>query len=268
MFPFFVLLFFVLLVPTRAFQQQECLALFQQRWRHECPRQRYEATPSRFGPKSVRLDRTVLSSSLWTTVDALWKMNPYAAGAVVCGIKACSADLFAQQRQIRMNNVKDQPPKVIQKLDIRRNLAFLLYGVLYQGLGQELIYNHLYPLMFGTGVDLNTVVRKVMFDLFVQTTFLTLPIAYYAKSVVFGRPFKLAMQQYVDDIKDRGLLTKYFLLWGPVQSLTFSIVPEHFRITFIACVSFFWVIILSSLSSAGNRDREALVPEGPETITE
>lgn len=48
---------------------------------------------------------------------------------------------------------------------------------------------------------------------------------------------------------ENGLLTKYFLLWGPVQCITFSIVPEHLRVSFIAVVSFFWLIILSSVSA-------------------
>jgi protein Mpv17 len=270
----------LLLASTKAFQQQAIPSLLP-RLRHAGPTHRRNEVPfgSTTSQDRVPLDRTTnLSSSLWTTVDTLWKMNPYAAGAFVCGIKACSADFFAQQRQIRMRHFHDksdvfdqqqrqQPPKFVQEIDMKRNLAFLLYGVIYQGLGQELIYNHLYPLMFGTGVDVRTVALKVMFDLFIQTTFLTLPIAYYAKSVVFGRPVKYAIQQYVDDIKNKGLLTKYFLLWGPVQSLTFSIIPEHFRITFIACVSFFWVIILSSLSSAGNRDNVVVTPVMEDTDT-
>lgn len=259
-------------LQTEAFQQKS-LSVFQRKHHTYLPRDHLAPFPSSASCPTAptqtisRLDRTSLSTSLWTTVDALWKMNPYAAAGVVCGIKACAADLVAQQRQIRMHaaaavadhtpslqqSEQTRQPRNIQTLDARRNLAFLIYGVLYQGIGQEVIYNHLYPILFGSGTDMTTVFRKVIFDLCIQTTFLTLPIAYYSKSVVFGRPFKVAMQQYVDDVKHKGLLTKYFLLWGPVQSLTFSVIPEHFRITFIASVSFFWVIILSSLSS-GNRD--------------
>ena len=63
---------------------------------------------------------------------------------------------------------------------------------------------------------------------------------------------------YMEDIRKHGLLTKYryFVLWGPVQCsmfnaqcITFSIIPEHFRVTFIAMVSFFWLIILSTIAS-------------------
>ena len=57
------------------------------------------------------------------------------------------------------------------------------------------------------------------------------------------------MAHYVDDVKNRGLLFKFWGLWTPVQCMTFSIIPEHFQVSFIAAVSFFWVIILSSLSA-------------------
>ena len=102
--------------------------------------------------------------------------------------------------------------------------------------------------MFGTGGDPITVVKMVCFDLFVQTTFITLPIAYYFKSIIFGTSFIQSTKQYLSDVRHQGLLTKYFMLWGPVQALTFGVIPHHFRITFIAMVSFFWVIILSSIS--------------------
>jgi len=39
-----------------------------------------------------------------------------------------------------------------------------------------------------------------------------------------------------------------------VQCLTFGVVPPHWRIPFIALVSFFWLIVLSSISS--RRDAE------------
>ena len=62
------------------------------------------------------------------------------------------------------------------------------------------------------------------------------------------------MAHYVDDVTNRGLLFKFWALWTPVQCMTFSIIPEHFRVSFIAAVSFFWVIILSSFSARSNEE--------------
>ena len=208
---------------------------------------------------------TALRSALLSGIDALWKSSPYAAAAIVCGVKASAADFVAQQRQFRKDAAaieKEEAglsvtpataaaavPVPHPKVDKLRNLAYLIYGAVYQGITQEYVYNHLYPAMFGSGTDVVTVLTKVCFDLFIQTIFLTLPIAYLSKALIFRYSAKEAFRRYVDDIRNHGLLTKYFALWGPVQCLTFSIVPEHFRVTFIAAVSFFWLIILSSIAS-------------------
>lgn len=188
-----------------------------------------------------------------SAINTAFELNPYAAGAFVAGFKAGSADIIAQKRQIRMANAEkdDEVAKKEKRgIDIQRALAFLMYGAIYQGLAQEYTYNHLYPVLFGTETTAINVLKKVFCDMAIQTPLLTLPIAYYSKALLVGNSFKQAMAHYVDDVKNRGLLFKFWGLWTPVQCLTFSIIPEHFRVSFIALVSFFWVIILSSLSAA------------------
>lgn len=98
--------------------------------------------------------------------------------------------------------------------DLKRNFAYIVYGAVYQGMAQEYIYNHLYPVLFGFGTDLVTVLSKVLFDLLVQTTLVTLPIAYMSKAVIYRYGFREALRRYVDDIRNHGLLTKYFLSMG------------------------------------------------------
>ncbi len=206
-----------------------------------------------------------------SAINTAFELNPYAAGAFVAGVKAGSADIIAQKRQIRLANAEKAPEEQNKKekkgIDIQRALAFLMYGAIYQGLAQEYTYNHLYPVLFGTETTVFNVLKKVFCDMFVQTPLLTLPIAYYSKALLVGNSFKQAMAHYVDDVKNRGLLFKFWGLWTPVQCLTFSIIPEHFRVSFIALVSFFWVIILSSLSAAKDAGVEAK-SSAAETITE
>jgi hypothetical protein len=195
-------------------------------------------------------------------LDAFWKTQPYLAAGLTCGIKASAADIVAQKRHFKLREEEQQLPdndddeeksisaeSIGQKTDYQRNLAYLLYGALYQGVCQEFVYNHLYPAWFGTGTSVGVVVTKVLFDLLVQTTLVTLPIAYLTKALIYQYSFGEALRRYVDDIQNHGLLKKYVLLWGPVQCLTFSIVPEHLRVTFIAFVSFFWLITLSTIAS-------------------
>ena len=113
----------------------------------------------------------------------------------------------------------------------------------------EFVYNHLYPTIFGIGTGIRSVLSKVAFELLIQATFVNLPIAYLSKAVIYRYSFKEAIRRYIDDIKNHKLLVKFYSLWGPVHCLTFGIVPQHYRITFTATVSFFWLIILSSIAS-------------------
>jgi protein Mpv17 len=160
--------------------------------------------------------------------------------ALTCGVKASAADYVAQKRQLsKRTNVSSSSSSTEKK----RNFAFLVYGAVYQGMGQEYIYNTLYPSWFGTSTTISTVLIKVLFDLLVQTTLLTLPVAYLTKALVYQYSAREAMVRYLDDIFRHGLLIKYFSLWGPVQCITFSIIPEHYRISFIAAVSFVWLIL-------------------------
>ncbi|CAM9700286.1 unnamed protein product, partial [Heterosigma akashiwo] len=180
-----------------------------------------------------------IASSTMEALEGFWRSSPYTAAGIVCGIKAAAADLIVQKKTKMTDKAK---------LDIKRNLAFIFYGSMYQGICQEYIYNHLYPLWFGHGTNWQVVLTKVSFDCLIQTTVITLPVAYLVKATIYRHSFRKAMTLYVIDVKKRGLLKKYFSLWAPVNCLTFSVVPEHYRVTWIACVSFFWLMILSSIS--------------------
>ena len=192
------------------------------------------------------------------SLDAFFQSSPYGAAAITCGFKASTADLVAQKRQF---NKRDHTADQHNEPDWRRNVAFTLYGAIYQGMAQEFIYNHLYPTFFGAGTSVGIVLSKVLFDLLIQTTLLTLPIAYLIKAMIYQYSPREAFRRYLDDVKNHGLLKKYFLLWGPVQCITFSIIPVHYRVTFIACVSFFWLIILSTIATKVRPQKEEEVEE-------
>ncbi|GAX22614.1 hypothetical protein FisN_14Hu247 [Fistulifera solaris] len=190
-------------------------------------------------------ERSMLSEA-FLTVENFYITSPYVAAAITCGVKASAADFVAQKRQIRKR--EEVTGSVKSTFQSARNVAFLIYGALYQGMAQEFIYNDLYPMWFGTSSMPLTVLKKTVFDVFVQTPLLTLPIAYFFKAIVFQHSPREAIRRYVEDVTKKGLLQKYVLLWAPVQCLTFSVIPPHLRISFIAFVSFFWLIIFSSVS--------------------
>ncbi len=136
------------------------------------------------------------------------------------------------------------------QIEYQRNLAFILYGGLYQGIAQQYIYNYLFPTWFGPGNDIITVLTKVSFDLLVISPFICIPIAYIVKSIIYNQTLMDGIQKYIYDLKYKKLLLTYYSIWFPAGLCTFGLVPDYLRIAFIAFVSFFWLIILSTVSSS------------------
>ena len=93
-------------------------------------------------------------------------------------------------------------------------------------------------------------------DQLVVTPLLCLPVAYFFKALAFGYPFREGMRRYIADAR-RDLLKKYWMVWTPVQCLTFSVVPLQWRIPFIATVSFFWFVAFSSIAARSDRRAQA-----------
>lgn len=224
-----------------------------------------------FDPMSIEIVPLLATkmTSVVQGVDAFYQTQPFFSAFLTCGAKASAADYLAQtsQNSVAEEEVTDpdttQPILQLQskeeadaeaEADVEdfqkdRNLAFIIYGGLYTGITQEYIYNTIFPMLFGTGTDLRTVATEVIFDQCIVSTTLCLPIAYLVKAIVFGYPIQEGFRRYINDIRYNGLLFKFWSIWIPVQCLTFSVVPEHLRIVFIAFVSFFWLILLSTISS-------------------
>jgi len=88
-----------------------------------------------------------------------------------------------------------------------------------------------------------------LFDGLVNAPFFWLPPAYIANALVYGYPMKEAMHKYMLDVNENGLLKKYWSLWIPVSLINFMWIPDHFRIAFVAFISFFWMTILSVVAN-------------------
>lgn len=237
-----------------------------------------------------------------SAVESFFQTQPYVSAFLTCSFKASAADFMVQTKasttsgttatttttssgtttttttrtapeaQVAAlpvvhkedsNNDDDDDDK---SLDMSRNLAFLLYGGVYQGLAQQFMYSNLFPDLFGDSSTWQSVAMQVGFDMLIIGPFLCLPVAYAVKSIFQSSSDKeveeeedapnmkdrvlSGLDKYVEDVMERGLLLKYWALWIPVQTLTFGVIPHHFRVAFVAAVSFFWVTILSSISAA------------------
>ena len=201
-----------------------------------------------------------VAATTWNAVLSwlsLWHQNPFVTAAVICAVKAGLADIVAQrypQQQSYSTSAGGSSSSsnhaMVAPFDVRRCLSFMLYGALYQGVAQEFIYNHLYTHLFGSASTPAVVLRKVLFDAFFHNALVCIPMAYVVKAWVFHKSVGSAVRAYRDDVVQHGLLYKYYALWMPVNAILFTWVPPRGRIPLMACVSFFWMILLSSTMAA------------------
>jgi hypothetical protein len=219
--------------------------------------------------------RTVTIKSGLEDIDNFYRTAPYLSAFVTCGFKASAADLLAQLKsrsqslELASEEMKSAAKGVFfsgKPIEIQRNIAFICYGGFYQGLGQRYIYNDLFPTWFGTGTDATTVFIKVLFDMVVISPFLCIPIAYLTKSLIFGKTLSQGLQKYLHDVRYNDLFQKFCIIWLPAEFVAFSIVPEHLLITFFAMVSFFWMIVLSSISSTETQNGIVYQEQGANKI--
>mmetsp|Transcript_15348 Transcript_15348/g.21378 ORF Transcript_15348/g.21378 Transcript_15348/m.21378 type:complete len:276 (-) Transcript_15348:217-1044(-) len=181
---------------------------------------------------------TTASGGVLGAVSSFMISFPIISSMLICGIKGCAADAVAQ----RFDTGSDV-------FSLRRNLAYIVYSATFLGLACEILYNRLYPSLFGRGNGVRPIGSMLAFDMLISSLLIYLPAIYFVKALFFGDTMKSAAKTYLDDIRNKALLTTYWKIWVPVQCVTFSIIPDHLKVFFIACVSFFWVMILSCIES-------------------
>jgi len=200
-----------------------------------------------FVPPEVATTVTFLGA-----VNAFYKTYPIISSVGTCSVKGCLADLIAQ----RSNRVADDGT-VLERappFSFRRNFAYIIYSGLVIGLLCELNYHHLYPRLFGKlSSETSVLVATVAFDNFVTAPLVWLPPIYFLKAILYGKPLLSGGKSYVSDVRKEGLWKKYWKVWIPAQIFNFWKVPAHLRVAFMAGTSFFWMIILSCLSSNNHK---------------
>uniref|UniRef100_A0A7S2Y6W9 Uncharacterized protein n=1 Tax=Entomoneis paludosa TaxID=265537 RepID=A0A7S2Y6W9_9STRA len=214
---------------------------------------------------------TALTQQASAAINSFFQTQPYLAAFLTCSVKASAADLLAQTQEDNAT-LNEAPMAMTQQyqddddaplpVDVSRNLGFLLYGGLYSGITQNYLYSVIYPLVIGTDDSLVTLCQQVAVDNLVSAPLLCLPVAYIFKSAFtsskglsWDATIQQGLEKYVKDVRYQGLLLKYWTLWVPVQFLTFGVIPPHFRVTFVAAISFFWICILSTIAASETQEQ-------------
>jgi len=142
-----------------------------------------------------------------------------------------------------------------ERLDLRRNVSFAVFSGAYLGIGQHLVYNVAFARIFGAGTDLSTALKKVVADSTVHVPMIYLPLYYPFETVVMGKGGVIdGFKRYKEDAP--AVLSTYWSMWPPVHALSFSVVPQELRISFVACVSFVWLVYLSYASHREDHSQE------------
>jgi len=218
---------------------------------------------SRVGVIRRSKNTTLSASALATTtkmtglaIGSFYRSYPALASFLTASILACIADIVAQ--------IMDECTKRLEK---RRVLGMVLYSGLVSGICVEFMYSSVFPVIFGvTEGGFLRAIRMTIFDECINAPFLWLPPAYMAQAIVYGTSIREAIQKYITDVREHGLLIKYWSIWIPMSLFNFAIVPLHFRVAFVAVVSFFWMIILSIVANrkeSNSNDEDKLCEPEP-----
>ncbi len=195
-------------------------------------------------------------------INKFYQTWPVTSSILTCGIKASAADLLAQLKNAssdrRISTKTELHGQTLAastdnhdfRFEYARNLAFLLYGAMYQGLFQYQLYNVWFPAWFGSSTDLATVTAMVAFDTFWITPLICWPLAYLTKSITSGSSARSGLKKYIHDLKSTGLVRYFFAIWVPIKVRFLFDNNYSFNICSLRCIVYLnllhWIFFSSS----------------------
>jgi glycine cleavage system regulatory protein len=146
-----------------------------------------------------------------------------------------------------------------EELDVRRNIAFGLFGLVYLGGVQYAIYvpgfRRLFPLAekfaamslrekIHNRKGIFSMVAQVFLDQCLHHPLMYFPAFYFVKTLVQGGTTSDAFSLYKSNIKEDMLAL--WKVWVPATIVNFTFSPMWLRIPFVATTSLLWTCILSA----------------------
>lgn len=203
-------------------------------------RELYEQSCIRVAHSAVMTVPVVMRTPLIFRLNNLIKNNPVLFGAGVALCKSLLADYLAQG--VIENKTWDE-------INWRRTACIGLFGFCYTGIGHFYIYCKLYPYLFRGVSSKIKPMGQLMVDQLVHCPFVYFPAFYCVKNTVYhGTLSKDVISNSLDKYFNETMkqdLTDLWKLWIPANVLTFTVIPMHLRVSWIAGVSFIWTAYLS-----------------------
>ena len=212
--------------------------------------------------------RSFSSSSVLTQISSIPKNHPLMFGACFTCMKTAGADIFVQTYVEK---------KEWEDVDWRRTATFAVFGFGYMGIAQYFLYVHLMARRWfpNAGAYAAKSLREKMKDrqgtreLFAQVAidqiihipFIFYPAYYLTKSAIMEKPVGheddsvpgLAFYKWKKNFF--GDLKTSWTIWIPANLINFGFMPMHFRISFMACVSFGFCVVLSLTRGGGEQKK-------------
>ena len=175
----------------------------------------------------------------------LARTRPLTLACVTSCAKATAADAVVQTCVERR-----------AELARERSCAFALFGFVWMGAGQYLVYVRILDSLLPRTTNA-TAVAKVVLDQFIHVPLVFMPLFYltdgWVEAVARGEEVLAclphaahhASYRYKREIRETMLAN--WQIWLPAQFVCFRLVPGHLRVPYVACVSFVWTMVLSVL---------------------
>jgi len=173
-------------------------------------------------------------------VNNVLEKYTYTAGFVVCGVKGSCADIISQ----KYHDHNDE-------INWKRNVGFTLFASTFTGIWQNYLYSDLMQKIFGHSSALRTVLIKATTDVFGHSVFIYMPVGFFCTNLFTGNENPMdAVKAYFSKEQFPTAAGSCVAVWYPAQLICFML-PPHLRVFWDACVSFCYLMVLSSLAYQG-----------------
>lgn len=166
---------------------------------------------------------------------ALNKQFPLKLAFGLCLTKGVLADAFVQRGIERKDT-----------FDKRRLLAMGLFSGAFTGCAYHGLFNVLFPRLFGTARSASILLQKAAADGVIIFPFLYMPTFFFFDELCRFGSLQGLVRRWTDEIGKA--MQHYVKIWPATMLIVFSVVPVELRVSFIASVSFAWLVILSCVS--------------------
>ena len=202
-----------------------------------------------------------MSSSInkWVAANALGFSIMFA------GMKNFTADYIIQTKfnNNKCKQIKDnEDDNDSTQINYRRLLVFTSFGLLYVGGAQYVIFNRMLPRYLPGLLEgkIKPAAKAVIFDQLIHMPFLYLPVFYFIRELGNFTTTNDSHNKHPEEFFYNQIIQPAYTSWKngfssdmlvemsifvPVQALNFTIIKPHFRVPFLTCFGFLWVMTLS-----------------------